>query len=476
LAGKISQIEEAAMLQISIFGKEGVLQVHEATMRILAETGIVLTHPRAREILGGHGATINQDRVLLPRELVEKCLAQIPPTVKLQGRDPEKAIEFHKDAWYAHNVGGVPNAFEPQDNSRRPATCADVAKSTRLLDALPNVASITPLYTPQDVPGEAMTLWMAYETLANTTKPFRAPGVQTGREVEALAEIFAVACPEGTATVGISPISPLTFPDEIVEAILATVSQGWVLGPLPCPILGATAPMSIAGGLAQQNAEVLASVVLAQLVQPGTAVIYKGRLSVMDPRTGLSVWGNPEIGMISAATVEIGQFYGMPVDVYGLCTNSHTIDAQSGHERALNALLPILAGADEISGIGEMDGGVNASLAQIVIDDEILSSLQRIRRSIKVDSDSLAVDEIAAVMDGPQNFLAEEHTVRFLRSGEVLRPQLALRNTWSQWEAADQKNLLERAQHKVTDLLDKHEVPPLSEKRIAALQEVIRAF
>jgi trimethylamine--corrinoid protein Co-methyltransferase len=315
---------------------------------------------------------------------------------------------------------------------------------------------------------------MTFDTMANTTKPFRAPGVQTAEEIKAIAEMFQIACPHGTATVGISPISPLNFPDEIVDAIFTTSNLEWILGPLPCPILGATAPMSIAGGLTQQNAEVLATVVLAQLANPGTPMIYKGRLSVMDPRSGLSVWGNPEIGMISAATVEIGHFYKMPVDVYGLCTNSHTLDIQNGYERALNALLPILAGADEISGVGEMEGGVNASLAQIVIDDEILSSLGRIRGSFEVNPDSLAVEVIAAVMDGSKNFLAEPHTVKYLRGGEILRPQFALRDTWSQWENEGKKNQIEQATAKVNHLLENHEVPPLSENQTEELLKVIQ--
>jgi trimethylamine--corrinoid protein Co-methyltransferase len=464
------------MIQTKILGQDGVKKIHEATIRILWETGILLSHSKARQLLGDHGARIKNDRVHIPGELVERCLTQISKSIKLQGRDPEKAIVLCNGSFYAHNVGGVPNVFDPLNKTRRPANRTDVAFSARLLDALPNVASITPLFTPQDVPGELLTLWMTLDTLENTTKPFRAPGVQTGTEVAALAEMFQIACPDGIATVGISPISPLNFPDDIVEAILTTAYYDLVLGPLPCPILGATAPMSIAGGLAQQNAEVLAVVVLGQLARPGTPVIYKGRLSVMDPRTGLSVWGNPEIGMISAATVEMGHYYGLPVDVYGFCTNAHSIDVQNGYERTINAILPLLAGANEISGIGEMEGGVNASLAQIVIDDEILTSLYRILHSFDINQETLAVDEINTVMDGPQNYLAQKHTIKYLRSGEILNPMLASRESWSQWKDNDQSKLVERAQDRVDNILEMHEVPPLSENQMAAMKKIIRAY
>ena len=433
------------MIKIPVLQKEQVEKIHEASLQVLSQTGIVLGHPEARDLLSANGAKFDINRTLLPTDLVKKCLHQIPTTIFLQGRDSQKRIILRSGSFFAHNVGGVPNIYSATESLRQPAVRTDNMAATRLLDALPNVASITPLFTPQDVPGSEMTLWMTYDALTNTTKPFRTPGVQTGLEVRAISELFKIACPDGIATVGVSPVSPLTFPNHIVDAIFEVSRQGLVLGPLPCPILGATAPMSITGGLVQQNAEILASMVLAYLVKPGLPIIYKGRLSVMDPYTGLSVWGNPEIGLISAASVELAHFYGMPVDVYGLSTNAHIMDIQNGYERAINALMPVLAGADEISGVGEMEGGLSSSLAQIVLDNEILSSIHRIQNSFSIDSDSLAIDVISKVMRGSHNFLAEKHTIKYLHQGEVFNPQLAVRDSWSQWEKGGRRSMIEDA-------------------------------
>lgn len=462
------------MHQFSIIRDDQLNQAHQATLQILSETGIVLTHPDAIEMLADNGCSVKDDKVYLPATLVESCLSQIPEDVSLIGRDPALAIRFRHGKWYAHNVGGVPNVFDPGRQSLRPAHRKDLALTTKLLDALPHVASVTAHYTPQDVPGEVMIPWMIYETLANTTKPFRAPGLQTAEEVQILAEMVEIACPEGKITVGISPISPLTFPDDITAAILEVAHQGFVLGPLPCPIVGATAPMTLAGALAQQNAEVLACVVLAQLTAPGLPMIYKGRLSVMNLRTGLSVWGNPEIGIASAAAAALGHHYGIPVDVYGLCTNSHTIDIQSGYERAFNALIPVMAGADEISGVGEMSGGTSSSLAQVVIDNEILDSIERIWRGVTVDSDRLAVSIISEVMDGPRNFLAEAHTVEHLRKGEVLIPELAYRDSWIDWETTNFSQIDQRAEDQARDILHHHQVQLLTTEQDQALRKIIK--
>ena len=417
---------------------------------------------------------VHGDRVRIPSDLVEWAIAQCPRQVTLRGRGGQ-CVTLGDGSLSWHNVGGARDVYDPRTGRRRPATVQDVRDSARLLDALDGVTAVTPFFTPQDVPGPLMSLAMYRHTLSCTTKPVHGPGVQTAEEVRQIARMASVVGPpEEMLTLGISPVSPLFFPDDVVGAILETARLGIPLGPLPCPIAGATAPLSLAGALAQQNAEVLASLVLAQLARPGLPVFYCGRLAMMEPRSGISVWGGVELGMASAATVQIGHRYGLPVNVYGFSTNSHTLNIQSGYERALNAAIPALAGADELSGIGEMAAGVMGSYAQMVCDNEIARSVRRLLRGFAVDEDALAVEVVAAVMEGSRNFLGQRHTVRYLRAGEILMSRLAERRPWEEWERTGREGLAERAQAEAERILAGHEVPPLDpeqERELDALMD-----
>jgi trimethylamine--corrinoid protein Co-methyltransferase len=316
-----------------------------------------------------------------------------------------------------------------------------------------------------------------------TTKPLQGPGVQFAAEAryaERMAQVIGV--PSEVLTLSLSPVSPLTIPDHEAEAILEIARLGIPFGPLPCPTAGTTAPFSISGAIVQQNAEILASLVLAQLVNPGLPIIYCGRLAMMEPRTGLSVWGGLEMGLASAGTVQIGHRYGLPVNVYGFSTNAHSLDLQNGFERALNAMLPALAGADELSGIGEMEAGVMGSFAQMVADNEFAAGIQRARRGFSADPDALAVDVIAAVMNGTHNFLGQKHTTRYLRSGEVFLTHLAERGSWEAWVDGGRQGLPERAQAEAERILREHQVPrldPAQEKELdilltAAQKELVK--
>jgi len=414
----------------SFLSSDDIRAIQDATISILSEVGVILTHPLAREMLLAAGATLKAGRVCLPADLANDSLAFCPKTVTLFGRGGQ-SVTLGDGNLHWHNLGGARDVYEPTTGQRRPAVVQDVGSAARLLDALPACNAITPFFTPQDIPGGLMAPVMYLHTLANTTKPVHGPGVQRGIEVQFLIRMAEViGSPAEMLTIGISPISPLTFPDDLVEAIIATARGGVPFGPLPCPIAGATAPLSLAGALAQQNAEVLAAIVLAQLVNPGLPIFYCGRLAMIEPRSGSAVWGGVELGLVSAATVQIAHSYGLPVNVYGFSTNAHDLGLQNGSERALNAVVPALAGVDELSGIGEMAAGVMGSYTQMVIDDEIAAGVQRLRRGFSVDADSLAVEVIAAVMDGKRNFLSQAHTVRYLRAGELLVTKLVDRREW----------------------------------------------
>ncbi|HWQ83038.1 MAG TPA: trimethylamine methyltransferase family protein, partial [Anaerolineales bacterium] len=153
--------------------------------------------------------------------------------------------------------------------------------------------------------------------------------------------------------------------------------------------------------------------------------------------------------------------YNIPVNVYGLSTNALSMDLQNGYERALNAILPALAGADELSGVGELAAGVTGSLAQMVVDDELTAAVRRAIRGFTVDANSLAVEVIDQAMQGSRNFLEQPHTLRTLRSGELLVTRLAERGSWSEWERRGKPDLALRAQERADMLLTQHQPLPL---------------
>jgi trimethylamine--corrinoid protein Co-methyltransferase len=459
---------------LTVLDSDQVQAIHEATLRILSETGIVLTHLEAREQLTGSGATVRGDRVVLPPDLVGRALKSCPGQVTIRGRGGQRAV-LGTGSLHWHNLGGAREVYEGHPRERRPATVRDVQDAARLLDALDGVTTVTPFFTPQDVPGPLMPLAMVRHTLPHTTKPVHGPGLQTPAEVRYTARLGAVlGRPEEFITAAISPVSPLTFPDDTAAAIIEAARLGLPLTPLPCPIAGATAPMTLAGALAQQNAEVLAAVVLAQAARPGLPILYCGRLAVIEPRTGLSTWGGVETGLASAATVQIAHSYGLPANVYGLCTDAHTEDLESGYERALNAVIPAMAGADELSGIGELGAGVAGSFSQMVCDNDIAGAIRRLRTGLVVDQENLAEAVIAGAMDGARDFLSQRHTVRALRAGEVYIPHLAERRGWEAWCRDGQQTAAQRAQAEAQRLLIEHHVPPLTADQERELDQIMQ--
>ncbi len=462
-------------MPFSLLSPQEVEALHLATLRILDETGILLNEPHSRRMLAQAGARLGDGRVFIPPELVERCVAQAGKQVTIRGRGGSSKT-LGDGRLYFHNLGGARDIYDASAGTRRQAVAQDVRDAARLLDALENCHTITPFFTPTDVPGSIMSLAMYRHALPCTTKPLQGPGVQYAAEARyAVRMAEVIGPPNEILTLALSPVSPLTIPNHEALAILEIARLGIGFAPLPCPTAGTTAPFTIAGAVAQQNAEVLSALVLAQMANPGLPVIYCGRLAMMEPRTGLSVWGGVELGLASAVTVQIGHYYGLPVNVYGFSTNAHTLDAQDGFERALNAALPALAGSDELSGIGEMDAGVMGSFAQMVADNEFASSILRLRQGVGADQEALAVDVIASAMQGTRNFLGQRHTMKHLKAGELLLTRLAERGSWESWDASGRQGMVERAQAEAEMILREHQVPPLDPAQERELDALLAA-
>ncbi len=460
-------------MQLNVLTNEDLKSIHQATLEILETTGIRLTHPAARDPLQQAGCRSKGDRVFIPRQLVESSLKSCPAQFSLSGRSG-KTITLGDGKLHWHNTGGAHTLFDPRSGQFHPAGIQEIKNATRLLDALEGADEVIPFFTPQDVPTPLVNLAMYRHALPHTTKPVSGPGVQTAQEAQYIYRMAEViGKPTEVLSLSVSPISPLHFPDDLTAAILEIARLGVPFWPLPAPSAGGTAPMTLAGALAQQNAEVLASILLTQIVHPGLPVVYCGRLSFLNPRTGGSTWGVPELGLASAACVQIAHRYHLPVNVYGLASDSNQPDIQNGYERALNAILPALAGADELSGIGDLGAGIISSYAQMVCDNDIVMSIKHLCQGIRVDEQSLAVKLVDEVMQTSGNFLAERHTVKTLRSGEVYYPPLADRRLYDEWDQTGRTGMIELSEAKAERLLKEHEVPPLTPQQEQELERIM---
>lgn len=463
------------MPPLKFLSDEDVKAMHEATLQVLQEVGVFWTHKPSLDILTDAGCTVKDNRVHLPPDLVMDSIAKANKRPVVRGRNGQ-VNELGAGSLYFHNLGGARDVFEAKTCTRRIATGQDVIHASRLLDALPNAHTVTPFFTPQDVPGELMSLYMYRHCIPHTTKPVQGPGIQFAEEVKYAVEMAqVVGTPAHELTLSLSPVSPLTIHDHAAAAVIEMAKAGVISSNLPCPTGGATSPMTITGSIVQQSAETLCLLVLAQIVKPGCSFVYCGRLGMLEPRTGL-IWGGVELGLSSAATVQLGHYYGFSVNVYGFSTNSHTLDAQSAFERGLNAAIPALAGADELSGIGEMEAGVMGSYAQMVLDNELIGSIMRLSKGLSADAEHLAVDIILDAMNGTRNFLGQKHTMKHLRAGELSLTKLAERNSWETWdEKLERKQMADHAIDEAERILKEHVVPPLEPQQEKELDRIMAA-
>ncbi len=458
--------------QLKVLTDDQVESIHDASLRILENTGVRIDSEDAAKRLVKNGATMHPTRkavLTFPQSMTKEAIKKIPRYSKSYARDPKNDLVFDGETTFAHCEGGNPNTYDLETGQTRMSTYKDLVEFARIMDALENCHSCGNVVVATDVHPNLIVLKTMEALMKNTSKCVSSYALKI-EEADALYRMWcAVAGGEEDlrkrpmcALYG-SPSSPLTYDEHVCDVMLRASEKGVPVDLVPCPIAGGTAPLTLAGGLAQQNAEVLAGLMLLQTVEPKSAPMYSGRLSMMDLRTGRSVWGNPEMALASAATVQIAHKYHMVADVYGVTTDAHDWGIQSGLERMLAALLPAMAGADDLSGMGGLWES-SSSLEMLVIDNEIYADVFRALRGVEVDADRLAVDVIDKV--GPMgNFLAQAHTMKYLKMGDLRISNLFDKRTSEKANRDGLKPLEKEAKEVALRILKEHEVEPVENEK-----------
>jgi trimethylamine--corrinoid protein Co-methyltransferase len=456
--------------------------IHETGVRILADIGIRTDHAGMRDRLADRGCRVEGQRIFFPPERVAATLQNIPPSVALYGRSIEDKILLGQDETYCTNTGIFPNIYDFESGQIRRTTLEDVKTTTRLLDAMDNVHAVyVSLVDATELESHMVTVSDFAAVLANTTKPLVGPGVTSRAEAEAVVAMaramrqgdgkklreFPICMPF------VCPVSPLYFPEDIVDALVVVAEAGLPLDALTNPVMGLTSPYTIAGTVALGHAEVLALAVMAHTVWPGLPILFQNTPSVADMRLLASTTGGPETALIRQTAILLSRYLQIPSCAHGH-TSSATLDFQAAEEKTLNSLLIASARPSLLGGLGALANVVLTSYETILVDNERFGAMLRALEGVEVDEDHLAFDVIAELAE-TGTVLSNEHTLKYLYSDEVWKPRLARRQGLV-GGAPEPETSLDRARAEAKRLMDTYEVDPLADDIQAEIAEILDAY
>jgi len=468
--------------QLRILTSDELYEIHLATLEILERIGVKVPGQKALRMLGEAGAHIDIRKKIarIPEYLIEEGIKKAPSGFSLFGRDPKYKLRFEDRRVYFSMGGQSVNVLDLETGKRRASTLKDCEDFCKLADALENIHhASSSVVRPRDVPDSVAHVYQLFAGFRNTTKTVDGEIYGQAIAMDGIRMASVVAGGEEELKkrpllLGFhNPVSPLQLSEKLTEGLMVYAKYKQPVLIAPEAQAGATAPVTLAGLLAQQNAEVLSGIVIAELVNPGAPVLFGTVSTIMDMKTGNLAYGAIEAGLINVATAQLAHYYGLPSRGTGGGTESKISDIQAGFEKAMTLMMAALAGINFIyDAAGVLESTLTASYEQAVIDNEICGMVSRALRGVEISDETLAIDVIEDVGPGGQ-YLDQRHTLEYLRKEHYL-PTIINRERMERWERAGSKDLREVAREEAKRILKEHQPEPLDRNIEEELKKIIK--
>ncbi|ADL12741.1 trimethylamine--corrinoid methyltransferase [Acetohalobium arabaticum] len=440
-----------------------VKEIHEASMDLLENNGIEIMHEEARNIFAENGAKVEDKTVFLPRQVIEDALDKAPSSFTLHARNPEKNVTVGGNNSVLAPGYGSPSVTDIKEG-RRDSTFEDYINFTKLAADSDNIDVLGGVIVePTDVKDEIRHAKMLYVAAKNSDKCLMgsALGAKKARESFEMASMLfgedEIIDDRPIVISLINTMSPLQFDERMLDALIehAKYNQAVVVASLI--MSGSTGPMSIAGTLTLQNVEVLAGIVLSQLINPGTPAVYGSATTIMDMKTSNLAIGSPEYAKFIGATAQLARYYDLPCRAGGSLTDSLMPDAQAGYEAMMTFKSTLNHGVNFVlHSAGLLENYMTMSYEKFIIDDEIISLLTNYQSGIGVNKELIAKEVIEEV--GPAgHYLTEAHTMKHMKDFE--RPEVGNRTGYS--SSDNIVPTMERAHEIYKERLENFEAPEL---------------
>jgi trimethylamine--corrinoid protein Co-methyltransferase len=455
--------------QYKPLNSQDIETIHQASLEILVRTGVQVDDPNAKLTFVQGGAKAENNRVRIPPDMVEDAINSAPSRILLAGRNPENDLILAGKQVHLGTGGSALQVLDIDTAKIRPAILQDIGEIARLVDFLENVNFyLLPVY-PTDIPDGQVEINRFYAALANTTKHVMGGAFSLAgfRDVIAIAEKIAGGRHELRERPIVSfitswMVSPLKFASDVTKILAEVCRQHMPVVLSAAPMAGSTAPVTLAGLLAQLNAEQLAGLTFTQLIQPGCPVIIGPIPATANMRSGSYLGGSVELGLCNAAITQMAHFYQVPIYNSAGMTEAKIPDIQAGIEKTQSIIQVALAGGNFIHhAAGMLEDMSTVAYEQYVIDNEILGMAMRAVRGIEINSETLAIEVIDRVGPGG-HFLLDPHTTQFMRQEHHYPSKVFDRQRRDRWNQAGAKTAWERAKDAARNILAEHIPDPIN--------------
>jgi trimethylamine--corrinoid protein Co-methyltransferase len=472
-----------ALQSIGLFGQnQDVLRkMHTHSLDLIEKCGIRFHSDKALEIWHGAGAEIVGNMVKIPGHLVESALKKAPGSFTLCARDARFDLNLDGKHTYYSQDGCAAFTIDFETGVRRRSRREDIEKMALIADYLDTIDIASPTVSAQDVPPQGINAHELEACFANTGKHVITESVASARNARSQIDL-AAAVVGGREELRKRPIfsnfvctvSPLAQDPGGIEAALEFAEAGIPIGIYSMAMAGVTSPVTLAGTMAVLNAEIISALALLQLAVPGAKVFYAGGPATMDLRTGSYTAGSPEALWLRMMVAEMAGFYGLPSIVGAGATSAKVPGAQAAWENTASYILPSLASASLLFGLGLLDGSNLLTYEGIVLDAESGAMVRRLLSDVDLSDDAFATDLIQKLGPGGV-FLSQKHTVTHMQKSLSL-PLLSDRDSYEDWDRKGKLNRVELARQKVRDILASHQPLPLSENVKQEMKEVVATY
>lgn len=465
------------MPRYEVLSEDAMATLDKGWRRLMSEIGVEFMDDRALELFRQAGQKVEENKVFLDPDFVLEQVAKAPAEFEVQARNPANSVIIGGDAMNFSAVYGPP--FVREGEVRRDATMDDFRRFTMLAqsyDVLDSAGGV--ICEPNDTPLDSRHLDMTYALQTLTDKVYMGnvvSGVNAADTIAMGAILFGGRDKIEETPCSISLIncnSPLRWDDRMLEALFEYSAAGQPVVLTPFILMGAMSPVTIPAALVQQITEALSGIALAQLIRPGTPVIFGSFLSNINMQSGSPTFGTPESGLGLLCTGQIARHFGLPFRTGGGLTSSQVADAQAGYEALMTMLPTFLAGANWVMhSAGWLEGGLVAGFEKFIVDVELLQMLKHEFQPLEIDESSMAFDAHQEVGHGG-HFLGAMHTMERFRTC-FYRPLLSSSDNYERWMRGGSIDTLGRATKIYQQTIEDYEQPPLDEAIRAELEEYV---